>query len=115
MARQKDAESLHAANPLLIVTRRGLAVRVVARKRCAACFVLKTHTAFHRRTAAPDGLDARCRECRRAYWQEWARRHRREYEVWVRKYREQNRERLRAYMRTYQRRRRALLKARLEG
>ena len=101
-----------AARQLVLVKRRARAARVVARKRCAACSVLKTRTAFHRRSAAPDGLDARCRECRRAYWHEWARRHRREYEAWVRKYREENRERLRAYMRTYQRRRRALLKAR---
>jgi hypothetical protein len=69
------------------------------RKRCVACRLSKPRAAFYRRTASPDGLDARCRECRSAYFREWTQRHRRYYNALAGIYRDENRTRLRAYQR----------------
>lgn len=44
---------------------------IAARKTCTKCSVAKPHHDFSRRTASRDGLDTRCKECRRRYCKAW--------------------------------------------
>lgn len=89
-------------------------------KRCPQCGETKSVDGFSRNRAKRDGLDTRCRECKRAYYEDhreehlsrcraYYEDHREEILAHKEAYREAHREERRAYNRSYSRDRNALL------
>lgn len=89
-------------------------------KRCTKCGETKSVDGFNRNRAKRDGLDTRCRECKRAYYEDhreehlsssraYYEDHREEILAHKEAYREAHREEMRAYNRAYSRDRNALL------
>jgi len=80
-------------------------------KQCTSCGVLKTHEAFHKRSASPDGLNASCKTCRstarkgyqsqKDYNKYYREVHRESLAVAKREWDLNNREHIRAYKRLY--------------